>query len=182
MTRSYVAFGSNQGRRKFNIEKAIRELAFSDGIRLLRVSPLYETEPVGGPDQASFYNGVLEIETHLSPLDLWGTLRALESDAGRVRRTRWGPRTLDLDILTYGQNRLNSKSLVIPHPRYHLRRFVLVPLVQLASHMVHPIIKKTNESLLRELTVVGQRVTMLGPWKKFRFQSSKKRRTKKSRS
>lgn len=182
MVRSYIAFGSNIGRRKYIIEKAIRRLAVSDGIELRRVSPLYETEPVGGPEQGSFYNGVLEIETELSPLALWKTLRKLESASGRVRRMRWGPRTLDLDILTFGKIRLHSEQLEIPHPRYHLRRFVLVPFVRLAPQMIHPIIKKKNKSLLRELTVMGQRVTMVGPWKKFRFLTYKKRKVRKSRS
>lgn len=182
MKKSYIAFGSNVGSRQKNVEIALRKLASSDGITHFRVSPLYETDPVGGPKQNSYYNGVVEVSTTLSPQRLLKTLRDLEAQGGRVRHTRWGPRTLDLDILIYGNSILHSKTLTIPHPRYHMRRFVLVPFVRLAPNFIHPIIRKKNKSLLRELTVGGQRVTMLGPWKKSRFQFSKIGKKKKNQS
>lgn len=178
----FVAFGSNVGSSQKTLERAITHLKTFPQIHIHRVSSLYKTEPVGGPVQHDFYNGVLKLNTTLSVNELWTVLRDTEKRFGRLRRTRWGPRTLDLDILTLGARRHRSRYLTIPHPRYHRRRFVLVPFTELAPNFVHPVLKKTNTQLLRQLTLLGQRVTMAASWKKSRFRRSSKAKKKKIRS
>jgi 2-amino-4-hydroxy-6-hydroxymethyldihydropteridine diphosphokinase len=122
---AYIAVGSNLGDRKSSIEKAIALLGLLKGIRVARISSLYETEPVGGPPQGHFLNGVFEIRTKRAPLDLLGVLQGIERELGRTRGVRNGPRTIDLDILLYGNRRVATKKLTIPHPRMQKREFVL---------------------------------------------------------
>jgi 2-amino-4-hydroxy-6-hydroxymethyldihydropteridine diphosphokinase len=132
MTQSYLGIGSNVGERPSFCRRAVAELAVVEGIEVLAVSSLYETSPVGGPPQRSFVNLVCSIDTTLEPRALLEVCQSVERRAGREpTEMRWGPRVLDIDILTYGEEKLNEPGLEIPHPRMTMRRFVLVPLLEL---------------------------------------------------
>jgi 2-amino-4-hydroxy-6-hydroxymethyldihydropteridine diphosphokinase len=132
---AYLALGSNLGDREAALAAAIAGLT---GLRSVRTSSVYETEPVGGPPQGSFLNQVLAAETALEPEALLGACLALEAAFGRERRVPNGPRTLDVDVLLYGDQVRASPLLTLPHPRLHERRFVLVPLAEIAPDLVHP--------------------------------------------
>jgi len=119
-------------------------------LRPRRVSSILETDPVGRVDQPRFLNAVAEIETDLRPQDLLGRLQDIERGLGRVRGERWGPRTLDLDLLLYGDERVASESLTVPHPELHRRRFVLDGLAELAPELVVPGLGRTVQTLLDE--------------------------------
>ena len=146
--RAFLGMGSNIGDRERHLADAVESLA-----GVVAVSPIYETEPVGGPTQGPFLNVVVELETALSPRQLLGVAHRLESAAGRVRDERWGPRTLDVDVLLVGDLVVDEPDLVVPHPRMWHRRFVLAPLADLAPELV-------PEHLL--VTAEG-RVSMVGP-------------------
>jgi 2-amino-4-hydroxy-6-hydroxymethyldihydropteridine diphosphokinase len=132
--RAFVGLGSNLGDRLEHLERAVGLLAAAGDV--VAVSPVYETEPVGGPRQGPYLNVVVELETAATPRDLLERCRALEADAGRVRTVRFGPRTLDADVLLVGEDHLEEPDLVVPHPRMHERRFVLAPLADLAPDLV----------------------------------------------
>jgi 2-amino-4-hydroxy-6-hydroxymethyldihydropteridine diphosphokinase len=136
MARAYLALGSNLGDRSANLQQAVDGLAGTDDIRLVALSHVYETAPVGGPPQDDYLNAVVAIETELDPHDLLRVAHRLEDDAGRVRTERWGPRTLDVDVLLYDDLRLDDADLVIPHPRMWERGFVLAPLRDVAPALV----------------------------------------------
>ncbi len=138
MTICYIGIGSNLGDRRRSIDAAIEKIKGSGGIRLLRTSSFYETEPLGDIPQGKFVNGVIEIETDLAPRGLLGRLQEIETSLGRTRDVFHGPRTIDLDILLYGGEAVDERGLVIPHPRMHERNFVLRPLRELAPDLVHP--------------------------------------------
>ena len=129
--RAFIGLGSNLGDRRALLADAVRALPDRVG-----VSPVYETAPIGGPDQPSFLNLVVEVSTELGPYQLLEACRALERAADRVRRERWGPRTLDADVLLYDDLCLADPLLTIPHPRMWDRRFVLAPLADLAPDLV----------------------------------------------
>ena len=129
--RAFVGLGSNLGDRQALLAAAIA--GFDDCVG---VSRLYETAPIGGPQQSSYLNMVAELSTDLGPFELLETCRRLEREAQRVRRVRWGPRTLDVDVLLYGDLKLEDDVLTIPHPRMWDRRFVLAPLRDLAPDLV----------------------------------------------
>jgi 2-amino-4-hydroxy-6-hydroxymethyldihydropteridine diphosphokinase len=145
---TYLSLGSNIGDRERNLRAAIERLA-TPGLRVLRVSPIYETEPVDVTDQRWFYNLVLEAETTLFPLQLLARAQKVERVLGRVRTVSKGPRTIDIDILLYGTAVMRGDKLEIPHPRMAERRFVLVPLHDLAPGLRHPVARKTVAELLR---------------------------------
>lgn len=149
--KAYLGIGSNMGDRESCIDGAIRALKAHPQIRLTRVSDLLETAPYGGVEQEDFLNGALEVETLLTPEELLEALHDVEDAAGRKRTLRWGPRTLDLDVLFYDKLVYESDTLVIPHPDMENRRFVLEPLCTLAPHYRHPVLEKTVAQLLREL-------------------------------
>ncbi|MDE0316558.1 MAG: 2-amino-4-hydroxy-6-hydroxymethyldihydropteridine diphosphokinase [Candidatus Poribacteria bacterium] len=151
MHSTYIGFGSNIGDRLSYIKGAIHALSQAEGITLQKISSLYETEPVGDEAQAQFLNGVVAIKTDLSPHTLLQTLKQSETTVGRQHRTRWGPREIDLDILIYGDIYLRTPNLVIPHPEMHLRRFVLVPLAEIAPDLLHPVFNETIQTLLERL-------------------------------
>jgi 2-amino-4-hydroxy-6-hydroxymethyldihydropteridine diphosphokinase len=177
----FVAFGANLGKARPTVNRALRALQTTAQIRFLRMSHLYETEPVG-PAQADFYNGVVEIETTRGPLDLLRTLLAIERKFGRLRGEKWGPRTIDLDLITYGRATMRSSELTLPHPRYHLRRFVLVPLCEIAPRATHPRLQLTHKALLSKLTLQGQRVTIAASWNGKRFSPFKTKKSNNNRS
>ena len=148
---AYIGFGSNIGDRLVHIQNAIHALSKTEGITLQTVSSVYKTDPVGYEAQAHFLNGVAAIQTDLPPLSLLHTLKDIETAVGRQHRIRWGPREIDLDILIYGDMCLQTEKLVIPHPEMHLRRFVLVPLVEIAPNLMHPVFQETVQTLLDSL-------------------------------
>jgi len=127
----YIGVGSNLGDRQGYIEKAIQKLKETKGIEVKRVSNIYETEPVGWPEQGKYLNGVIEIETDVEPKDLLRALQGIERQLGRKRIVKDGPRTIDLDILLYGDRNLDEPGLKIPHPKMHEREFVMKPLREL---------------------------------------------------
>ncbi len=131
MTQVYIGVGSNVGDRKRNIETAIEKLQNIEGVEVTRVSSLIETEPEGGPPQNKFLNGAIEIKTRLSPDGLLRQLKKIEKKLGRIRTVKNGPRSIDLDILTFGNRKINTPHLKIPHPRMHKRGFVMRPLKEL---------------------------------------------------
>lgn len=124
----YLGIGSNLGDRRKNIKRAIELLSKTKGVKIHQVSRIYETEPVAGPPQGKFLNGAIKIKTILSAGGLLKVLKDIEKKLGRVRTIRYGPRTIDLDILLYGTKTINKKNLKIPHPRMFEREFVLKPL------------------------------------------------------
>lgn len=133
MTKCFISIGSNLGNRQDYITKAIAELERAKGIKLLRSSSIYETDPVGEIPQGKFLNGVLEIETDLTPWALLRQLNAIEELLGRKRGVKDAPRTMDLDILYYGDERINYPDLTIPHPRIREREFMLKGLRELGK-------------------------------------------------
>lgn len=149
--RVYIAFGSNMGDRRETIRRALEEIEHNPCFRSLRVSDFHETRPYGGIRQENFTNGVLEVQTWLSPRQLLDYLHELEQQAGRVRKVRWGPRTLDMDILFYNREIIDEPDLTIPHKDMANRDFVLVPLAQLAGYFRHPLTGKTIEEMEKEL-------------------------------
>lgn len=130
--------GSNLGDRQALLEAARLALDALPETQIVRTSSLYETEPVGGPAQGRFLNAVVELSTGLSPEELLEALLAIERQQGRVRTVRDGPRSLDLDLLVYGEHRRTGPSLMLPHPRMRDRAFVLEPLAEIAPHGWHP--------------------------------------------
>ena len=148
---AYIGFGSNIGDRLVHIQNAIHTLSKTEGITLQKISSVYKTDPIGYEAQAQFLNGVAAIQTNLPPLSLLHTLKDIETIIGRQHRIRWGPREIDLDILIYGDLCFQTEKLVIPHPEMHLRRFVLVPLAEIAPDIVHPVFQETIQTLLERL-------------------------------
>ena len=147
-TTAFIGVGSNLGDRKQTIHQAEQKLSHVEGIRFIGSAPIYETQPVGGPKQDLFLNTVWEIETDLPARQLLTVLFQIESDFGRMRIEKNGPRTIDLDLLFYGDEVIKEQTLTIPHPRLHERWFVLKPLWDLRSDYVHPVLKKSICELL----------------------------------
>lgn len=135
--RAYLALGSNLGDRLANLRRAVDLLAAHDGIATVRSSRVYETAPVG-PPQADYLNAVVEAETTVSPGELLRACIAVEDEMGRVRAERWGPRVIDVDVLTYDRREVHEEGLDVPHPRMHERAFVLAPLLELDADPMLP--------------------------------------------
>ncbi|PIH03130.1 2-amino-4-hydroxy-6-hydroxymethyldihydropteridine diphosphokinase [Clostridium combesii] len=150
MHTAYVAFGSNIGEKESYIKRALEKIE-ERGMKIIKVSSIYETEPYGVLDQDSFFNGVVKIETNLTPEDLIGELLHIEKQLDRVRERRWGPRTIDLDIIFYDDLIINEKDLVIPHKDMENREFVLKPLCDIDENFIHPVLKKSVRQLYDEL-------------------------------
>ena len=138
MTVAYVGLGANIGPREVTLLRAVDLLAEADDVEVLAVSQLRETDPVGMVDQPRFLNGAVGIDTSLPPRALLELLLRTEQSLGRVREERWGPRTVDLDLLVYGDLILDEPGLRVPHPRLHERRFALEPLAELDPELVVP--------------------------------------------
>lgn len=147
----HLCLGSNQRNPKMQVMRATRRLAEDQRIRVLRKSSLQRSAPYGGVEQPDFRNQVLAVETDYSPEELLCRLLSLEKELGRVRRERWGPRVIDLDILLYGELILNTPELVLPHPDFHNRRFALGLLCELDPELRHPVLQKTMRELLIDL-------------------------------
>jgi 2-amino-4-hydroxy-6-hydroxymethyldihydropteridine diphosphokinase len=130
VTTAYLGLGSNLGDRLENLRRAVA-LLWDRGIRVVRSSRVYETEPVGGPPQPEYLNAVVEIEVDGSARELLDECLAAEDAMGRERTERWGPRIIDVDVLTFGDETIDEPGLRVPHPRMHERAFVLIPLVEL---------------------------------------------------
>ena len=143
----YLSLGSNLGDRAANLERAIEELS-GIGVGILRRSSIYETEPVDFLEQPWFLNCVVEAETSLAPRPLLEGLQAIESRLGSRKLVPRGPRIIDLDILFYDTDVIHESGMEIPHPRLAERRFVLVPLTELAPELCHPVLRKTAVELL----------------------------------
>ncbi|PWA12147.1 2-amino-4-hydroxy-6-hydroxymethyldihydropteridine diphosphokinase [Pueribacillus theae] len=135
MAIAYIGLGSNIGNRDEYLYKALKALGNDSAMLVRDVSSIYETDPVGFTEQPAFLNMVAEIETSLQPLELLASLQKIEDKLGRTREIKWGPRTIDLDILLYNQETVKSERLIIPHPRMKERGFVLIPLFELAPHL-----------------------------------------------
>jgi 2-amino-4-hydroxy-6-hydroxymethyldihydropteridine diphosphokinase len=137
-TTAFVGIGSNLGDREAHLSRALELLSAEDDIEVSGVSRIRETEPVGPVEQGPFLNGAVRVETELPPRELLGRLLDIEQRLGRVRRERFGPRTIDLDLLLYGEDVVDEPGLTVPHPRLHERRFALEPLVDLDPGLTIP--------------------------------------------
>lgn len=152
MTIAYIALGSNLGDRNDSLQRALTALRQLQSVEVTRVSPLYETRPIGGPaEQGPYLNAVAEVRSECGPHDLLAALLNIEQELGRVRGEKDGPRIVDLDLLLYGDLVHEDKLLTVPHPRMHERLFVLQPLAQLAPGRLHPVLKRSIADLLADL-------------------------------
>ncbi|MGB8957157.1 MAG: 2-amino-4-hydroxy-6-hydroxymethyldihydropteridine diphosphokinase [Tumebacillaceae bacterium] len=139
---AYLSLGSNMGDRHDNLNTAIRMLDAHHGIRVTRISPLYETKPVGYTDQPDFLNLCIELKTPLSAENLHKITSSTELELGRQRTMKWGPRTIDIDILLMDQQVMDTAELTLPHPRMTERAFVMLPLADIAGDILHPVTRK----------------------------------------
>ncbi len=145
----YIGIGSNLGDRRNNCLKAV-EFLEAEGVKVLKRSSLYETEPWGVKDQPRFMNMAVEAETEMAPRQFLALLKEIEDRMGRARTIKWGPRTIDLDILLYDDMIISEPDLEIPHPLMHARDFVLEPLCEIAAQKVHPLFDRTIAELRDE--------------------------------
>ena len=158
---AHLGLGTNLGDRWANLREALRLLALSPGLRLLRCSQVYQTEPWGVTDQPRFLNCVAEVAATLELEALLTRCQAVEQEVGRVPGPRWGPRLIDVDILLYGEQTVELPHLEIPHTRLHLRAFALIPLAELVPEAVHPALGRSIRELAQDIE--GQEgVTALG--------------------
>jgi len=148
---SFVGVGSNLDDPAARCREALYYLSQASGIKVLRQSSFYRTEPVGFEKQDWFINAVAEIRTVLPPHKLLKAMQKIEDKMGRVRGPRWGPRVIDMDILLYGQEVIEDDDLVIPHPEIHKRRFILEPLCEIASYAIHPVFGVSVRGLMERL-------------------------------
>jgi len=148
MENVYLLLGSNETDRFGNLEKACEWIALRCG-KILKKSALYETEAWGLKEQNAFINQAVLIETSFAPKELLLQLKAIEKEIGRVETVKWGPRVIDIDILFYGNDVLDTEELKVPHPFLHERRFTLAPLNEIAAEFVHPVLNKTVNELLQ---------------------------------
>ncbi len=150
--KSVISIGSNMGDSSKIIENAYKKIKNEKMIRNVTMSSIIKTKPYGYTEQDDFLNGIIVLDTLYSPYGLLDFLHTLEQDAGRERLIHWGPRTLDLDIVFFGDMIINDVDLIVPHPDMHNREFVLKPLCEVEPRYMHPIFKKTASELLSELT------------------------------
>ncbi|MDX8401129.1 MAG: 2-amino-4-hydroxy-6-hydroxymethyldihydropteridine diphosphokinase [Mariprofundaceae bacterium] len=163
--RAYVALGANLGNARATLLSARERLAVHPRCQLVACSRLYRTPPLGPPGQPDYLNAVLALETDLAPIALLALLQAIENRHGRLRTVRWGPRTLDLDLIDHGGRLLETPALRLPHPEAHRRQFVLAPLCEIAPDWHHPRMGMTARELLDALLAAGETPLPVGqPW------------------
>jgi dihydroneopterin aldolase/2-amino-4-hydroxy-6-hydroxymethyldihydropteridine diphosphokinase len=148
---AFIGIGSNLGDKVHYFEKAVSEILKTDHHRLLAKSSLFKTKPMGYTSQDWFINGVIKIETDLEAHELLQTLKSIESQLGRSKTLKWGPRTIDLDILFFDDVEIHTEELQIPHPLIQERQFVLIPLAEIDRNLIHPVLKKTVREFLENL-------------------------------
>lgn len=151
-TQAYIALGSNLGDREELLKQAVEHLEQQSGVQIVKVSGIYETDPVGYTDQPAFLNMAVSVKTSLSPFELLHVLFDVEQHLGRVRDIRWGPRTIDLDLLLYGDVTMDEEELTLPHPRMMERAFVLVPLRDVidSSHPLQDLVSTSAAAALQD--------------------------------
>ncbi|MHB1393544.1 MAG: 2-amino-4-hydroxy-6-hydroxymethyldihydropteridine diphosphokinase [Clostridia bacterium] len=149
--KAYIGLGSNIGDREANLSRAVAFLGQVNGVEVIAVSSYYNTAPVGYVQQPDFLNAAAEIITTLSADELLQVCNCIEKELRRERIIRWGPRTIDLDILLYGDRIINEKYLTVPHPRMHERIFVLEPLNEIAPQALHPVYRQTVREMYQVL-------------------------------
>ena len=155
MPRAYLSIGSNLGDRINYLKKALVKLK-QNNIQIIKSSNINETEPYGYKEQGKFLNMAVEIDSDLEPFELMKLISKIESELGRIRTKRWGPRVIDIDIIFYNSLIINEPDLKIPHPDMQNRFFVLKPLQEIAPDFVHPVLKKTITELLENLNSEGK--------------------------
>ena len=148
---AYISIGSNMGVREEYLKKAVETIDSSEGIKVKKVSRIIKTKPWGNVEQNEYLNGAMEIETYLTPNELMTTLLNIEEELERVREIKWGPRTIDLDVILYDDIVSNDVHIILPHPLMHLRSFVLEPLNEIAPYALHPLKQKRVFELLEDI-------------------------------
>jgi 2-amino-4-hydroxy-6-hydroxymethyldihydropteridine diphosphokinase len=148
---AYIGLGANEGDPRRQLQEAMTRLAAAEEIELVKASSFYLNPPLGPPGQPWYVNAVIQVRTRLTPEELLRVLHRVEDDLGRVRQERWGPRTIDLDLLLYNGVVLSGPDLCLPHPEMHKRSFVLMPLAEIAPQAWHPALEKTASELLGNL-------------------------------
>lgn len=161
MKTAFIGIGSNMSDPHRNCLDAVDRIGRIDNCEIISVSSFYLTEPVGVQVQEWYINGAVSVSTGLSARDLMKRLLDIETDMGRVRTTKWGPRVIDLDILLFGHDIIDDIIVKVPHPLMHLRRFVMAPMSELAPDLMHPVLGKTVMGLLKEIPDDGQTVKRL---------------------
>lgn len=165
MDSAYLGLGSNLGNRRAFLRGARDALLSRPDIDLIEASSVFETEAVGGPpDNPLFLNCVLYVQTSLDPRQLLETCLAIENEFGRSRPVRWAPRTIDIDILFYGNQIISEADLTIPHPRLHERAFVLAPLLEIAPDFRHPLLERTIAELAAGSSGVAELLPLRTSW------------------
>ncbi|MBS4193398.1 2-amino-4-hydroxy-6-hydroxymethyldihydropteridine diphosphokinase [Bacillus sp. FJAT-49705] len=148
---AYIALGSNIGNRFENFKEAITSIVAAPKIKVVKTSSIYETDPVGYEEQDQFLNMVIQVKTDLTSTELLDVCLEIEKKLGRKRGIRWGPRTIDLDILLYNQENINSEKLIVPHPRMHERAFVIIPLLEIQSGIKIPTMETPLQAVLEDI-------------------------------
>lgn len=149
--KAYISLGSNIGDKYGYLNSAIENIDKLEGATVTKKSDFIKTEPWGYLEQEDFLNGIIEVETFLSPEELMANLLRIEKELDRIREVKWGPRTIDLDIILYDDLISNNEFVILPHPRMHLREFVLEPLNQIAPYAIHPLKNRRVFELLEEI-------------------------------
>jgi len=163
-----IAFGANEGDAESNFRQAVERLRATAGIEVVDVSEPHSTKAVGGPEgQPEYLNASIRVTTDLSASELHQRLLEIETNLGRERRVRWGPRKIDLDLLLYGDQQIQTKTLIVPHPRMSFRRFVLQPCLKIAGDMTHPTSGQTIAQLLELLDQRANLAVWVDPSTKF---------------
>lgn len=162
----YLSIGTNMGERYENLQYAVTLLKEKEGIKLICVSSVYETAAVGYTEQADFLNIAVHLKTDVSSADMLKICQSIEQELGRVREFRWGPRIIDLDILLYNQENIETECLTVPHPRMYERAFVLVPLVEIAASPFDVQLQQAHD-LLQQMDCENEGITLWSPFEEF---------------